>query len=156
MRRDPVRKDRVERALSHLRIPEGHLQLVALLPLVEVAWSDGVVQAEERRLILSVAEKHGLVGPADRAVVEEWLAEAPSGLWLDHARHLVSTLAKDLPEELGPTEVVAWCWALADAAGGLLGTRFRAVSKEEQAALQRIADALGVAEIRPEWRHRTV
>lgn len=151
-----MRRERVERALHHLGIPEDRLGLVALLPLVEVAWSDGVVQDEERRMILAVAEKHALIAPEDRAIVEDWLAEKPSGLFLDHARLVIGALAKELPEELGRTEVVAWCWALAEAAGGVLGTRFRAVSKEETAALQRIAESLGVTEIKPEWRSRTV
>lgn len=148
--------DRIERALDHLRIPKDRLHLIALLPLVEVAWSDGTVAEEERRLILGLADKHQLLRDGDRAIVEEWLAERPSGLFLHHGRFLIAELSHQLPAELGATEVVAWCWALAAAAGGLFGTGLMSVSADEQAALQRVAEVLGVTEIKPEWRKKTL
>lgn len=147
--------DRIARALEHLGIPTDRLHLVALLPLVEVAWSDGSVADEERRMILAIADKHGLLSDGDRKVVEDWLSEKPSGLFLHHARLLMGELASRMPQELGPTEVVAWCWALAAVAGGLFGTRAMSVSSDEKAALERVAEALKVTEIRPEWRTRT-
>lgn len=148
--------DRIERALEHLCIPKDRLHLVALLPLVEVAWSDGSIASEERRMILTLADKHGLLAGSDRDIVEDWLSEKPSGLFLHHARLLIAELSGQLPPGLGPTEVVAWCWALAGAAGGLFGTRLMSVSVDERAALERVAEALGVTEIKPEWRDRTL
>ncbi|MCA9492840.1 MAG: hypothetical protein KC656_15970 [Myxococcales bacterium] len=129
---------------------------MALLPLVEVAWSDGTLADEERRMILGVAEKHALLTDEDRPIVEDWLSEKPSGLFLHHTRLLISELGNRLPEDLDATEVVAWCWALAAAAGGLFGSRLMSVSADEKAALERVAEALGVTEIKPEWRNRTL
>ncbi|MCB9685619.1 MAG: TerB family tellurite resistance protein [Alphaproteobacteria bacterium] len=148
--------DRIERALEHLCIPKDRLRLVALLPLVEVAWSDGSIADEERRMILAVADKHGLLTDEDRPIVEDWLSEKPSGLFLHHTRLLIGELGNRLPEDLDATEVVAWCWALAAAAGGLFGSRMMSVSADEKAALERVAEALGVTEIKPEWRTRTI
>lgn len=146
--------DKLEEALGRLGIDRDRVGLVALLPLVQVAWADGRVQEEERRIVLGLAERHGLLGEEDRAIVETWLAEAPSAWFLDTSTKVVHALAARarLPEGLGQREVVAWCWALATAAGGLFGTSFLAIDTAEREALDRIASALGIGEVPEDWR----
>jgi tellurite resistance protein len=144
--------DKLLEALRVLGIDVSNLELVALLPLVRVAWADGVIQDKERSIILRVADRNALLGEAQRAVIEGWLEEAPSPFFIRTAFQVVAELVDRaaLPEELGPQEVVTWCWALADAAGGLFGTRMMSISPSEEAALQEIAAALDVDGV-PDW-----
>lgn len=133
--------------LQRLGIDADRVELVALLPLVRVAWADGVVQPAERDMIFALAEQHGLLSSADRLVLEGWLSEAPSHYFCDSADRAIADLAESaLPNDLTGQSIVDCCWELARAAGGLFGTRLMAVSAAERAALEAIAAALGVTD----------
>lgn len=144
----------LEEALGRLGIDRDRVALVALLPLVHVAWADGEIQPEERALILGIAERHGFVDDGHRRVLVTWLEDAPSPWFFGTAYKVVTALSARavLPPGLDPREVVAWCWALAAAAGGLFGSSFLAVDAEERIALDQIARGLGVDEVPAHWR----
>ena len=51
---------------------------ISLVPLVEVAWADGTVDAKERRAVLSAAEASGFVpGSPSYVLLEGWLNTRP-------------------------------------------------------------------------------
>jgi tellurite resistance protein len=130
--------------LRQLGVDRDRVELVALLPLVRVAWADGYVQQAERELIIEIASRHDLFGPGDREVVEGWLGDQPSDFFLDTTERVLRELAQ-LAVFPGARDIVDQCWALAEAAGGLLGTSLFAVGAEERAAIEEMAAALGVS-----------
>ena len=64
--------------LAELKIPREAYRIVALLPLVYVAWADGKLHKRERSLIIDIARKQGLLEHGGDATLERWLSEPPS------------------------------------------------------------------------------
>ncbi|HHO51491.1 MAG TPA: hypothetical protein ENK18_11600 [Deltaproteobacteria bacterium] len=145
--------ERLEENLRLLGIKADRIGLISLLPLVQVAWADGQIQEAERALLLEIGERHGLIQPGDEAVIATWLSEEPSPYFQDTARKLLLELVRraSLPEGLDRGAVVAWCWAIAAAAGGIFGSRLMAISNEERDALDEIAEALGIVQVPEGW-----
>lgn len=134
--------------LEFLGIDEANYELVALLPLVQVAWADGDVQRDEAELIIAAAKRRGLLDDNGVMVLKGWLNRRPSGFYIQRARRLLSELVnrhrglgKDV--DLGTLqEVVAFCDGVAQSAGGFFG--IGKVHRDEIAAIEEIATALGV------------
>ncbi|MCB9686193.1 MAG: hypothetical protein H6738_22815 [Alphaproteobacteria bacterium] len=133
-------------ALEKLGIGPDTLSAVLLLPLVQVAWADGSVQAAERLRILEVARGYGLTaGPW-----EHWLAERPSDEDLELGRRVLVALAlrhRGPTADWGPRvlqDVEQHCLDVARAAGGLFGVAF-STSDGERRALAEIGRALKAA-----------
>ncbi len=143
---------KVREAMRVLGIDGGRLPLVALLPLVHVAWADGTIQPAERELILGLAERNGWLDNVGRTAIEDWLEDAPSPFWTRNATQVVRSLATRATEDstLDPAQLVGWCWALANAAGGLFGTSMMSISGAEKEAIEEMASVLGVTEV-PDW-----
>ena len=154
----PMNDQKLAEAMRVIGIDASNVALVSLLPLVQVAWADGTIQPAERRLIVGLAEKHGLLKDGGAEVVEQWLSEAPSEFVHATARKVFQHLLirADLPPPIDREGVVGWCWALAGAAGGLFGTRFMAIDGAEHKALDTIAAALGVEEVPDDWMDLTI
>ena len=122
------------------------------LPLVEVAWAEGDVDAEERWRVLGIATAFGLeLGSSAHAQLELWLKRRPAqdlyDAWYRFAEGRFSTPdAADRARRVfeGSREV-------AIAAGGLFG--FGAVSGAEREALAHIRQALDGALADPVGGH---
>jgi uncharacterized membrane protein YebE (DUF533 family) len=69
---------KIDALLAELKIPKDAYRLVMLLPLVYVAWADGKIQTQERKLILGIAEDRGLLEHGGRETLEYWLSVPPS------------------------------------------------------------------------------
>lgn len=137
-------------ALHGLGLDEENIRAIVLLPLVEVAWADGRIGESERRLILDIARKRGVLDGEGAPVLESWLRYRPSDRYLERGREVLVELgarghdgAGITPQTL--TEVVNFCEQVARAAGGVLGRAFKSVGAEERAALTEIAEALSSA-----------
>lgn len=134
--------------LHALGIDQHTYRVVLLLPLVQVAWADGQVQAQERELILRVAEQHGLLDGAHGQVLRHWLDRAPSPDTLRRGRRLLVALAhrhRGIGSELDAHDlerIQAMCVKVAQAAGGLFDAIFT-VEDAEQRAMEEIAVAFG-------------
>lgn len=135
----------VERFLEHGMDVEA-VAALGLVPLVLVAWADGSVGEKERAAILRAADERGLVeGTRSHALLTEWIRTAPSQAVVDHWKHYVGEIVGDLtPAERDEVKsgIVNLARDIASAAGGFLGLGAK-VSPEEQAALDRIAEAFG-------------
>ena len=134
--------------LTSIGLAPESARLVAILPLVQVAWADGVVQPEERRLIMQVAEKRGLIDVGGAEILQSWLTEPPSRFVFSTGRKIVAGLLaarnSALPNLSGatPAEIVGWCEGVALAAGGYFG--FGKLSAAEATAIAEIVEAMNV------------
>jgi hypothetical protein len=112
------------------------LAAMTLVPLVEVAWADGKMDAKERDAILKGAEEQG-IEPATPAheMLEDWLDNRPPPRLLAAWREYVGALCDEmLPEQRKALkhDVLARARAVAEAAGGFLGLGSRVSREEEQ------------------------
>ncbi len=142
--------------LKEQRVPREAYRVVALLPLVYVAWADGKLQKSERDVILRIARERGMLDHGGEDALSRWLSEPPSKQQLKSDLAALNELARgnrSMSEEFGADEeqlLLAWCQDVADAAGGLLGLG-RARTDAETAALKTIAGALDMRNAR-QWR----
>jgi hypothetical protein len=114
-----------------------------LVPVVEVAWADGEVQAKEREAILKAAAQHGLApGTLAYELVESWLERAPDPRLLQVWKAYTSAFAASLTPEQRQAlrhDLLHRAHAVAEAAGGFLG--MASVSKAERAMIEEMEKA---------------
>lgn len=114
-------------------------QIFDLLPLVQVAWADGSVQAGERATVLNLLKLRALPPGEAWTVMETLLEERPSQAYLDASLDVLKELLAERNDD-GRT-VVGLCILLAESAGGFLG--LATISKEEHEMIEKIAARLG-------------
>lgn len=121
------------------------LNILTLVPLVHVAWSNGRIEVEERRAILDAASEQGVRPDSPGfALLNGWLCCRPDRSLLRTWKDYVSALRRFLSSEsydLLRHQTVDHARAVAEAAGGLLG--FLKVSRAEEAAIQELNRAFG-------------
>jgi hypothetical protein len=146
-----MRDEALIEALHSLGIDRASHKVIALLPLIETAWADGKVQAEERALILRIAKEHGRLGGEGLRVLENWLAFEPSPETKRRGSAIVAALLQR-KEGFGhtlmgghQTDVLAMCEDVAKAAGKLFGV-VGLMTAEERTALEEIGRALESAD----------
>lgn len=144
-------QDTVLRELNFLGIDETTVEVLALLPLIQVAWADGEVQEAEREKILGIARDRYHLGEDGAHLLEDWLRHPPSATYLERGRRILVALAHTRDDfDLKPdhlVDVVDFSKQVAEAAGGFLG--FRSIDKREASALEDIAAALHVTHSQP-------
>jgi hypothetical protein len=118
------------------------LAAVQLIPLVEVAWCDGSVAADERDAVLNAAAAQGIhPDSASYELLRQWLQTRPDvrviAAWKEYVHelaqlmpHTAPAMKKNLTERLR---------RVAEAAGGFLG--LSTISKTEQAAIEEFSRA---------------
>jgi hypothetical protein len=121
------------------------LAAVQLIPLVEVAWCDGSVAAEERNAVLNAAAAQGIhPESASYSLLEQWLKNRPDvrviAAWKEYVQelarlmpHTAPAMKKNLTDRLR---------RVAEAAGGFLG--LSTISKTEHAAIEEFSRAWDV------------
>jgi hypothetical protein len=127
----------------------AHVALVAVLPALEVAWSDGAVGQAERELLKEQLRLHsdGQQPSAEAsAKLDDFLLTRPPNDLFDRARRAaqiaLSRAGEDDRRTLA-TRLMAEARAVAEASGGLLG--LGSVSTPERRALDALATSLGVS-----------
>ena len=129
-----ITDDAVLSSLVGQGISASTMAALSLVPLVEMAWADQVVQDRERQAIREAAAKSGIVAEsAAGQLLEQWLDERPGAelleTWKLYVKDLVSSLPAGTAASL-KSEVLGRAEEVAKAAGGILGVgRF---SSEEQ------------------------
>ncbi len=127
--------------LKGLSLPQ-FLAVLGIFPLVEVAWCDRHISAEERQAILAAAAELGVVvdSPSYR-LLDRWLESRPSddaiSLWTDYVRAVCATLEPKTIATLKKS-VMGRAQQIAQAAGGIFGMGNK-ISPEERACLERLA-----------------
>lgn len=122
--------------------PETLATLIGI-PLIEVAWADGVMDHKERKNLFEYAEKAGLRQKSlDPKIMSAWLQKRPDPALLKAWTHYMRTLCKELSAHERKAlhdEVMADARSIAEAAGGILG--YGKISAEEKAMLKRLEEA---------------
>jgi tellurite resistance protein len=130
--------------LLGLGIKAETVAALSIVPLVEVAWADGSLDAKERQAILGRARDSGVVpGSTAQALLEAWLERRPDPKLLD----AWTSMVRGLREHLGPDEaarlqagLLDQARAVASASGGVLGMGSK-VSGAEAEMLARLEAA---------------
>jgi cytochrome P450 len=137
----------IAQALEELGIDRESHRVLALLPLVYVAWADGRVQRAERSLILRIGMEKGWLTGRGAEILERWLSAAPSAEEVRKGLGVLGAFA-GLERGFGARAVshdtllhlVSYCRDVAEAAGGVFGLG-AAVTGPEEEALAAIARA---------------
>lgn len=141
-----IRNPKVLDQLVELGISPTVLASLAILPLVEVAWADGELSAEEKEAVLAGAAKGGLVkGSIDHAILDAWLKERPDPKFLNAWMKYIEGLREAMgPEDLKnlKKEFLNRAKSVAESAGGFMG--LSKISPQEQAVLSKMEKAFGV------------
>jgi len=139
-----IQDEAVISSLVDLEIGPDTWTALSLIPLIEVAWADGVLEDKERRAILEAATDAGIrPGKASYELLETWLGEKPDGRLLEVWGEYVVGIAGRLDESGKRTlrdEIIGGARRVAEAAGGILGFGSK-ISSEEQAVIDRLEQA---------------
>lgn len=137
--------DLLER-LAALGIRAETLAALTLIPLVEVAWADGKMEARERDAILRGAESSGIEpGSPSHGLLEIWTQDRPTAELLESWKQYIGALAKELSADQKwhlEERIVGRARSVAEAAGGFLGLGSK-VSAAEEAMLAELEQAFG-------------
>lgn len=126
---------------SPLNLDADTLELLPILPLVYVAWSDGEIQPEELSVILEFAEARGLESEASLEILQGWLDARPGEAFFKEGLKVLSYLVASLPAEqakVAAEDVTELCDAVARASGGLAGHSIN-IDSAERVALRKIS-----------------
>jgi hypothetical protein len=135
------REETIDRMLE-LGITPATWAAISLVPLVEVAWANGRIDAKERRAVLAAAELNGVTpGSPSHEMLDGWLGHRPDGRLLQSwGEYMVELCAALKPGEKRALreELMGRARQVAEAAGGFLGLGNR-ISPEEQVVLDELA-----------------
>lgn len=132
------------REIEQLGFTPDTVGLLPLVPILQVAWAEGGVSPEERRLLVEVARTRGIVegSPADRQL-SDWMAQMPPQEVFARATRLIGAmLSAHSPADSAFTadDLVKYAEIIASASGGIFG--MNKISKEERAAIAQLQAAL--------------
>jgi hypothetical protein len=112
---------------------------MCLVPIIEVAWADGVIDDKERQAVLDGARQHGFA--EDHAILCEWLKHPPTpplmDAWLKYMQSLGEILSKETFIAL-KADVISHANDVAKSSGSFLGLT-NPISPAEQAVLDTMA-----------------
>lgn len=129
-------------ALLALGITPDTAPAFEALPLVEVAWSDGSVDTEERWRVLASATAAGLeLGRPAHAQLELWLEDRPAQALFDAWYAFAAQALAGPCAAPRARRVIEAAREVAVAAGGIFG--LGAVSRPERAVVSHIRETLG-------------
>ena len=140
-----VKDEAVLELMLENNVTAESLTSISLVPLVAVAWADGVMEAKEQAAILEAATKAGIAADsAAHDLLESWLDEQPSEellqSWKEYVGALRETLGETAINQL-KTTVIGRARQVGDAAGGILG--FGKTCDKEVAVIDDLEKAFG-------------
>lgn len=112
-------------------------RILALLPIIEVAWADGVMHAKERKLIEQLASERFKIDFDGQRLLDGWLKYRPTKDYLNRNRDLLVALAHSNHTKLLSVDdlssLTQLCLDTAKVSGGLFG--MGAIAPSERAVL---------------------
>ena len=140
-----VENEQILAVLQEMGYDRETVFLLFLIPLLQVAWSDGKLSNEERALILEVGATYGVKeGHSAYQKLQGWLTTKPSKDTFERALKVIRNIMSFQTAEQRQTagqKLVDAAERIAAASGGVLGLGSK-VSAEEKAVLKRVADAI--------------
>ena len=132
------------RTLEGLGFSGETVPLLHIVPLVHIAWIDGMVSTSASNHIIDAAREHGIEeGSAADRRLSEWLGNRLSPGFCNEALHALSAVLRQRPateRRRCVQNLIEHCVAVAAASGGILG--FWNISKRERNVLDHIGHAL--------------
>jgi len=136
-----IRDQELVRELSAAGFDIDTFRVLYLVPLIQVAWSDGGVSPSERDKVLEIAGLHGIkAGGAAHQRLRAWLSERPSHRFFETCLRGIKAMLGDRPSSEAQAlhrDLVWYCTQIASASGGVLGLGAR-ISREEEMMLTRL------------------
>ncbi len=138
-----IKNEAVLDKLVSLNVRPETLASLCVVPLVEVAWADGVIDPKEQQAILSTAEKTGFKqGDIDYDLIKQWMSHKPDAelltAWVHYIQGLCEQLSPKEKEGLR-SEIMSHAKTIAEASGGILGTGIGSkISKAEKEMLAKL------------------
>ncbi len=131
--------------LQELGFTSETAPLIYLAPLVQIAWAEGRVSANERELILADALSRGIAeGSSAGNELKDWLDNRPEETFFEKMLSVLTAILRTLPpaeRESKKRDIVSACARIAQASGGVLGFGSK-VHKAEQELIARITAEL--------------
>ncbi len=110
--RSGLRDPELLKDLEELGFTPDTLKLLPLVPVLHVAWAEGSVSPEERKLILDLARRRDITeGSAADSQLKEWLAhKPPRNVFLRGGRIIMAMIAAGSPEikDLSPDDLIKY------------------------------------------------
>jgi len=138
----------LKNSLSALGLTAETYRVLMLLPLVYVAWADGLMDDAEIERIDEIAKTRFHLGPRGLSLLDGWLFERPTKEYFDEGMQDLFYLAQAEdgeplvhPEELH--DLLVHCESIARASGHAFDVP-TGVTKQEEDALSEIAKILRV------------
>ena len=116
-----------------------------LVPLIAVAWADGILDDRERAAVIQAAEEKG-VSPetAGHQLLETWLSRRPDKelfeSWKRYVGDIWETFTDEERHQMRKT-TLDWALAVAESSGGFLGLTSK-VSASERAVIKELESVL--------------
>lgn len=128
--------------LREMGFDRATVVVLFLVPLLQVAWSDGSIADRERALLLEAAHAHGVKdGTPAHAQLNAWLVAPPPEHLVRRAlqviRDIMTFQSADARQET-TDKLLNACERIAAASGGFLGLGTK-ISPEEAAVMKRVA-----------------
>lgn len=140
-----ITKPAVLKKLMELGIRAETVAALSIVPLVEVAWADGTLDAKERRTIV---DRAGIARDSTAgALLQAWLDHRPDPKLLTAWTQLIQGMCEQLDADGAArlkTELLERASAVAAASGGLFAVGSK-VSRSEAAMLARLEAAFSPA-----------
>lgn len=118
----------------------------SLIPLIEVAWADWVIQDKERQAIMNAAYARGIEPESTTCqLLENWLIRKPEPEMLETWKRYIGVIVESMDTQhrtVFRDGLLAQAKGVAEAAGGFLGLGSK-VSEAEQKVLDDLAKAFG-------------
>jgi hypothetical protein len=121
------------------------VNLLPLVPMLQVAWAEGGITDAERDQLLKIAAARGISeGSAASEQLIQWMVHRPADSVFAGAGRLIAAMlatGSQAVTDLSADALVKYCESIASASGGIFGV-FGRVSAEEKALLDSIATEL--------------
>ena len=135
-----IENEEIIDALVDLEVEPETLIAFSLVPLVEVAWADGEIQAKERDAIIRAAVERGVEeGSPTCTLLRNWLQTKPGPRLLEVWKGYIEALKDSLGERSRAqlkSGTMGRARAIAEAAGGFLGVA--SISAAEKKILEEL------------------
>lgn len=137
-----VQDEEILAAFEEAGYDRDTVQILHLVPILQVAWVDGEISKAERAEILKIAAARNVAeGSPAHAKLLSWLETPPPPQFFDRTMEIIGRLLELFPDEKRAalqSDVMSASLAVASASGGFLGLGGK-VSVDEKYLLEKFA-----------------
>lgn len=128
--------------LVDMGITPRNMAALTMYPMISVAYADGILNIEERNLIMKMASEWNMKpGDPGFEVMNHWLSHGPTAEGLEvWKKYITAVMSQMSPEQVADLKkcIMSRATAVATAVGDVLGRFGNRTSQKEEARLQEI------------------